>query len=129
MDNFDDNKILNEPNKLINEIVNWIKKRNKEETYPIEAVTITLSFTGSYYRTSYMCFDWEKRNPEEKDKSIWDWWSDSKIIAKFKFKDKAESMDSKRVFKRVQKTIFDLQKKIKERKVKQKLRGIENVFA
>lgn len=129
MDNFDENKILNEPNKLINEIVNWIKKSNKVETCPIEAVAITLSFTGSYYKTSYMCFDWEKRNPEEKDKSIWNWWRDSKIIAKFKFKDKAESMDSKRVFKIVKNTIFDLQKEIKERKVKQKLRVIEDVFA
>lgn len=128
MDNFDEHKILYETNELINEIVDWIKKRNKVETCPIEAVTITVSFTGSCYSTSYMCFDWEKRNPNEKDKSIWDWWSDSKIIAKFKFKNKAESMDSNRVFKIVQNTIFDLQKEIKERKVKQKLRAIENVF-
>jgi len=128
MDNFDEHKILYETNELINEIVVWIKKRNKVETCPIEAVTITLTFTGSYYRTSYLCFDWEKRNPDKKDKSIWDWWSDSKIIAKFKFKNKAESMDSNRVFKIVKNTIFDLQKEIKERKVKQKLRDIEDVF-
>ena len=126
MDNFDENKILHESNELINEIVEWIKKRNKVETCPIEAVAIT--YDGLYYKTSYMCFDWEKRNPDLKDKSIWDWWSDSKIIAKFKFKDKKESMDSKRVFKIVQNTIFDLQKEIKERKVKQKLREIEDVF-
>ena len=61
-----------------------------------------------------MCFDLEKRNPDKKDKSIWDWWEDSKIIAKFKFKNKAESMDSNRVFKIVQNTIFDLQKEIKD---------------
>ena len=128
MNDFDEHKILNEPNELINEIVDWIKNVNKKETCPIEAVTITLSFTGSYYRTFFMCFDWEKRNPDLKDKSIWDWWSDSKIIAKFKFKDKKESMDSKRVFKIVQNTIFDLQKEIKEKHVKQKLRDIEDVF-
>lgn len=128
MDDFDEHKILNEPNELINEIVDWVKKRNKIEHCPIEAIAITLSYTGLFYRTSYMCFDWEKRNPDKKYKSIWNWWSDSKLIAKFKFENKKESMDSNRVFEIVQNTIFDLQKEIKERKVKQKLREIEDVF-
>ena len=60
MVNFDEHKILNEPNELINEIVDWVKKRNKIEHCPIEAVAITLSYTGLFYKTSYMCFDWEK---------------------------------------------------------------------
>ena len=75
-----------------------------------------------------MCFDWEKRNPSKKDASIWNWWNDSKIAAKIKFKNKAESKDSNKVFKIVQKAIFDLQHDIKERKVKQKLKEIEDVF-
>ena len=126
MDDFKEHKILHESNELIKEIVDWIKIKNKRETYPIEAVAIT--YSGLCYRTSYICFGWEERNPEDKDKSIWDWWSYDTIISKFKFKNKAESKDSNKVYKIVQKTIFDLQRKIKEQIVEQKLREIEHDF-
>ena len=75
-----------------------------------------------------MCFGWEERNPSVSDKSIWNWWCDETIVSKIKFKNETESMDSKKVFKIVQKSIFNLQKKIKEENVKQKLREIEHVF-
>lgn len=126
MDYFEENKILHESNELIKEIVDWIKIKNKREQWPIEAVAIT--YDGCVYSTSYMCFGWEERNPEEKDKSIWNWWCDDTIISKIKFKNKAESKDSNKVFKIVQKTIFDLQRKIKEQKIEQKLREIEHDF-
>ena len=126
MDDFNEHKILHESNELIKEIVAWIKRRNTKEKYPIEAVAIT--YEPSHYRTSYMCFGWEERNPEEKDKSIWNWWNDETIITKFKFKNKAESKNSNKVYKIVQKTIFDLQRKIKEQMVEQKLREIEHDF-
>ena len=126
MDDFKEHKILHESNELIKEIVNWIKIKNKRETYPIEAVAIT--YDGWNYKTSYMCFGWEERNPEEKDKSIWNWWCDETIISKIKFKNEAESMNTNKVYKIVQKTIFDLQRKIKEQMVEQKLREIEHDF-
>ena len=126
MDDFKEHKILHESNELIKEMVDWIKIKNKKETYPIEAVAIT--YDGWNYKTSYMCFGWEERNPEEKDKSIWNWWSDETIISKIKFKNEAESMNTNKVYKIVQKTIFDLQRKIKEQMVEQKLREIEHDF-
>lgn len=126
MENFDANKVLHESNELIKEIVEWIKIRNTRELYTIEAVAITDN--GSYYSISYMCFGWEKRHPEMKDKSIWKWWRDEKIKIKFKFKNETESTNPKKVFKIVQKIIFNLQKKIKDEQVKQKLRVIEHVF-
>jgi hypothetical protein len=126
MDDFKEHKILHEYNELIKEMVDWIKINNKRETYPIEAVAIT--YDGWNYNTSYMCFGWEERNPDEKDKSIWNWWCDETIISKIKFKNEAESMNSNKVYKIVQKTIFDLQRKIKEQKIEQKLREIEHDF-
>jgi hypothetical protein len=126
MDDFKEHKILHEYNELIKEMVDWIKINNKRETYPIEAVAIT--YDGWNYSTSYMCFGWEERNPNVIDKSIWKWWSDETIISKIKFKNEAESMNSNKVYKIVQKTIFDLQRKIKEQKIEQKLREIEHDF-
>jgi hypothetical protein len=126
MDKFKEHKILYETNELINEIVDWIEIKNKREICPLEAIAIT--YDGLDYRASYMCFGWEERNPNVIDKSIWKWWCDETIVSKIKFKNKAESMDSKKVYKIVQKNIFNLQKKIKEENVKQKLRKIEHVF-
>ena len=126
MDKFKAHKILYETNELINEIVDWIEIKNKREICPLEAIAIT--YDGWDYRASYMCFGWEERNPSVSDKSIWNWWCDETIVSKIKFKNETESMDSKKVFKIVQKSIFNLQKKIKEENVKQKLREIEHVF-
>ena len=128
MYDFEEHEILHESNELIKEIVDWIEKMNKREQWPLEAIAITYDDDGCVYSTSYMCFGWEERNPEEKDKSIWNWWSDETIISKFKFKNEAESKNTNKVFKIVQKTIFDLQRKIKEQKIEQKLRKIELDF-
>ena len=126
MNDFKEHKILHESNELIKEMVDWIKTNNKKEKCPIEAVAIT--YDGWNYKTSYMCFGWEERNPEEKDKSIWNWWCDETIISKIKFKNVAESMNTNKVYKIVQKTIFDLQRKIKEQKIEQKLKKIKDDF-